>query len=241
MPAIYSEAFVGDNRSKSAVLYLHGYPADKGVKNRDIAQRVFEQTYLDAFIIHYPGLGLSPGEFTFDQAVEASDRFAKRLLEEYPTLHLYGHSFGGLVAVELTKRNQSRIGRVCLASPLNILPSGDALRELSNFIYSQTSPLLSHLSQEDFFKNAELLAKEFSPRDSISSIDLSHREFLCIQAANDAEVPAATTSEFVRLFQSASLQYEVLDTDHSFMDCREVVGNLFGNFLSKGLPRKANP
>ena len=63
----YAEAGPASGRP---VILLHGFPADSA-KNEDLAEAMRDQLGADVFMPHQPGLGDSPGTFSFEGALRA--------------------------------------------------------------------------------------------------------------------------------------------------------------------------
>lgn len=158
---IYFEYFEGHSNSSEVILFLHGYPADQGTRNRDIAVPVAKETRIDVFIIHYPGLGNSPGQFAFSNSLQASQQFYEFLVnsKKHTKVHLFGHSWGGFVALNLAKTNASA-GTVTVASPFLRIPKGHDLETLTNVVFNETKQYLTHTNTSEVLNDLEAISKK---------------------------------------------------------------------------------
>jgi esterase/lipase len=83
---------------KGTVFILHGYPS-LGRKNYDFAEVVAANNY-EVYVPHYPGLGLSKGQFGFLRSYESVRKLIYAVkINENNKLSIIGHSWGGYLAL----------------------------------------------------------------------------------------------------------------------------------------------
>ncbi len=226
----YYESFVGKNPSKEAVVFLHGYPADQGNKNRDLAEAVSTQLGKDAFLLHYPGLGLSKGKFTFSETLRTTREFLSWVkAKNYQSLHIVGHSWGGFLALNLLNEI-GHTGKIVLLSPFVNLPEGSDLSTLVNLVYSDTKQYLGHSTIIEVVSELTKMRIGNSIDDFIVRIDKAPNQVTIIQALNDPETPEKY-SRYLISKATKKISYTELDTDHSFTQNRTTALALIINTL----------
>lgn len=229
----YYESFSQSVRAKEAILFLHGYPANQSDKNRGIAEAITRQTNIDSFIIHYPGLGNSPGQFSFKKSIQISNEFYDFLVKKgYEKVHIFGHSWGGLVGLSIFSKRPQKDIQLILVSPFLVIPEGSALTGLVNVVYASTEEFLKHTSPQAVVSELQEIGtlnnfKSFQ-RDVMANI----QRVSLFQAITDDETPVDTAREFVKPIPS--LNYVELNTDHSFISARDQLIELAIKALAQG-------
>ncbi len=215
-----------DTPSEDAYLFLHGFPAEKGDKNRDITIAVNKATYNDAYLLHYKGLGGAKGYFQFSDSIRESIEVAKELIKQnqYRKLHLVGHSWGGLIALNVQQELGSHAGRLILLSPLNLIPNKDALKIIIKSILIEHPTIFGTQSIDDVLADIDLIREKHHPRDLAKNVTVNGFIPAIIQALEDDEVPPETTREFAKLFPIQP-KYIELKQDHSFLNNRAEIIN----------------
>lgn len=218
----YVEAFRGEIKSTEAVLVLHGYPADQGNKNQDIAEWISTFLKKNCYIMHYPGLGLSKGQFSFKYSIEISKLFLHHVQKlGYKKIHLIGHSWGGFVSLCLLDSLKSVDANVVLVSPFLKIPTGRKLDDLVKQIYEETSAFLKHTSIDEMFLELTDISKSENFELFQKKIIKSKYAISIIQALNDLETPPSIAREFVS--KLPALEYQEINTDHSFTTERSLL------------------
>jgi esterase/lipase len=217
---LYIEKFQDVTASKDAVLFLHGYPANIGCKNRDLADFISKELLVDTFLIHYSGLGNSSGNFSFSNSVIDVNTIIEYIKKMgYSKIHFIGHSWGGYLTLRLSPLwdNDSKI---ILLSPFIHFPKEHEFNLLVSHIYKETSPLLSPMSENEVFD--DLVKIRLSEEEMISTIQQLNNKIVLIQAQNDDETPRHHAENFSKLLQD-QVEYHEINTDHSFTTNRELL------------------
>lgn len=210
--------------SREAAVVFHGFPAQPPwdparEKGRDIAERIAQDVGHDTFVMHYAGLGQSGGKFSFPHSVTDSIALVDHLRREYGyrTIHLVGHSWGGLVALNVYQALPENVrGNVVLLSPFVFFPDDALLRQALAAIGGQTT---IHYAAGDTIDDAvrDLRAVESShnPLQVVTQVPALGARTLILQADQDDEVPVEHTRRLVAQFPQPPQYYEV-PTDHKF-------------------------
>jgi pimeloyl-ACP methyl ester carboxylesterase len=176
---------------------------------------------MTTFVIHFGGLGHGKGEFGFLKSIEQSLAFVEEVAasERFDRLHLFGHSFGGLVALnaarKISESSASKLGDIFLVSPFSFVPSANETRALLASIRNSDADFPAALDIETAITEVELIGKRFNPREIAPQ--LKARRVFILQAKHDDEVPAQLNRLFAPMFQPEARYLEV-DQDHSFTD-----------------------
>lgn len=218
------------NSTREAVMICHGFPAQPAVsatveKNRDIAEELMRTGRYDAYVMHYSGLGSSAGSFSFVNSVIDSVEFALKLLDkfEYEKLHLVGHSWGGLVALNIYYRLPSHLrGRVVLLSPFTIFPSDEVLKSAILAINADTVIKYACGGVDEVVDELRVVEEKYSPINIVKELKSLGSNTTIIQAIEDDEVPVEFTRDFVKLFLITP-KYIEIDTEHKFQRSRSHV------------------
>src|SRR3989338_1209917 len=223
---------VTETLSEEACLVLHGFPAETPIrpeyeKNKDIAAEIARAVNMDVYLPHYRGLGKSPGPFSFHRTIVDSFELAKKLLSDfkYRTVHIVGHSWGALVAMNLAKDLGDFGGKLILLSPFNVIPSDDILRRVLSQICDGLAIEFEKGGIEGAVQEIREIANARNPRFIAGSLKTKKNQVTIIQALQDDEVPVSSTREFVSLFPTRP-EYIEFDSDHKFSLNREALISL---------------
>jgi len=229
----YVLGFLNSEPSEEAYLFLHGFPANKGNKNKDLAAKLFSELKKDAFLIHYRGLGQSQGSFSFSHSIKESIETAKEILiyGKYQKINIYGHSWGSVVACNVANEVASQTRNLILACPLTkIVLDSPVLTSLVSETVKEMPGVFGIQTIEDVKKDLLKLTAG-QPWDLAPRLNM---RVSIIQALRDAYTPPLDTRLFLERFESRP-HYIELDLDHSFMDNRpmfvEVVVKEFERML----------
>ena len=216
--------------SREAILFLHGFPANLGNKNFDVATAVHQKTGSDVFLIHYRGLGESPGAFSFSDSVQESMTLAKELVQQrgYEKLHLVGHSWGGLIALNILKSLGKTQGKTILLSPLSHFPDQETSAAIITSIKADLPKIFGSKTNNEVLADLAKAEAQFGPLNLVHEVD--GKSVLIVQARHDDEVPPAATKVLMSKFKE-SPKYIELDQGHSFFESRhELITTIISEF-----------
>jgi esterase/lipase len=230
---IFNEKYSSGEKSEEAVLLFHGYPSPEG-KNEYIAESIANKFKKDVYLIHYEGLGLSKGFFSFSKSIKDSGDYFKWLSNEgYKKISIVGHSWGGLIALNLiADQKPINLNKIILMSPYTFFPKGYELEKLIDFIYEDSKSVFKQSKAEMTTQVNEILLS-FQPRSKVQSIETYANQISILQAISDHEVPLATTKNFVEMFKGARPNFIEIDTDHSFNERRDQFLLTLGKILEQ--------
>ncbi|PJC65212.1 MAG: hypothetical protein CO021_00305 [Deltaproteobacteria bacterium CG_4_9_14_0_2_um_filter_42_21] len=225
---------------ETAVLVFHGFPAqppwsEAAEKNRDLAEKLAREGGCDSYLMHYAGLGKSDGTFSFLASVRDSIELAQLLQPRYTKFHLVGHSWGGLVALNVYASLPPNLrGRVALLSPFTIFPDDVLLRQALEMIQSETK--ISYAAGDNFddvLQDLRDVERSYNPFAVLQRHPTLGASTLILQAIDDNEVPAQSTQRFVNAFGRKPLYGEV-DTDHKFSKGRDRFMQAVAAYIIRG-------
>ncbi len=206
---------ISASSTNQAYIFFHGFPGN--VKNEDVAEIFSDQFKADTYLLHYRGLGKLDGSFSFTSAIEEALQLTRRVTEKYKTVHLFGHSFGGLVAIIAANEVGSKLGKLVLASPLTALPDNSTLAEIVKPFLSAPPSLFGVQGLEAILADLDAVRNQYKLSGIAGSLNLKPGQLVVIQASNDAEVPAEQTRQFLEFF-STPPKYRELNQTHAFPD-----------------------
>jgi pimeloyl-ACP methyl ester carboxylesterase len=82
----------GIQQSSDCVIFIHGFPGNVS-KNEDLAEDIAQKFFVDAYAVHFGGLGKGTGKFAFGQSYSTALNFVLEMSRRYKRVHLVGHSF----------------------------------------------------------------------------------------------------------------------------------------------------
>lgn len=146
-----------DNRKKQSILFIHLFPA---------SHRVFKNHFklyrseFNILAVDLPGFGESPPleEFSITEVVNQIEGLLSQLGLVKESVYIYGASFGGVIALNLARRNKYR-GIIIESSPL-----------CSESINSNTSKLLNSIKLMVRTFKAEALLDRLKERQRIAEL-----------------------------------------------------------------------
>lgn len=212
--------------SEDAYLFLHGFPAATGEKNQDLALEATKKTGVSSYVLHYRGLGKSHGKFSFTESVVDAINVAQTIITDHKVskLTLVGHSWGGLVAMNVFKSiSVPHRHNIILLAPFVHFPEDDSIRNWLNQIEKSGSVHFKiqtpGWAAKDFYDTKIL----YDPLSEIHKIKEANK-ILIFMSNQDDEVPNSSTYELLKLLEPVAT-LKVLDTNHSFSANREWVIN----------------
>jgi pimeloyl-ACP methyl ester carboxylesterase len=227
----YVRAFRGAGRRDLGLLFLHGFPGQTG-KNEDLAEAMCSRTGLNAHVIHYSGLGKSPGKFSFSRSIRESVQLARELIrtEGYERLILVGHSWGGLVALNVMSQFPGLIHKMVLLCPLSRFPGPAAVEaQIMTFVDSQRSAGREYGVQE-LLDDVQIVLRHHDPRSFVARLAFKPKQVMIIQGTADTVVTPSDTRRFVTQFPIPPELVE-LNQDHWFPD-RDKLAEICERFLT---------
>ncbi len=220
----YLIRFPSRTDSKKAILLLHGFPANKNVKNLDLAYWLHASLDATLYLLHYRGLGESPGNFKFtdalNEAVEVVD-FIRN--DQGQTLSgVVGHSWGGLTAMHVAKERGQFFEKLVLVSPLSAIEENDPLANwIIRDVRTECPGVYGNLSEADIKQDLATISEKYQPRELVKMIPATV-EVTLIQSSQDETTPAVKAKALLEFFRRAPTYLE-LDLDHSFSQNRELL------------------
>jgi esterase/lipase len=230
----YLEFDFGPVRDGSSPLmfFLHGFPGIRSRQNRDIAEEVARLNGGRAWVPLYRGLGQVPGEFSFEDCRrDVEDFISSTLASHLGKVYLVGHSWGGYLSLRVCATHPARIQKLVLMSPLLQFPNEEACSSL----IQQTA--LDHSSIDignidERIAEFVRLGKESPPEEWMSKLSPS-LETLILQAQSDVVTPCLVAERKLGNFPTKPV-YEIVDTDHSFLNLRSETAQRIARFLREG-------
>lgn len=175
--------FIPNSKTKSAIIVMHGYPADKA-NLLGIAE--FLAKDFNVFLFDFRGFGKSEGRFTTAGYLEKNDLLgAIRYLEEdkkITKVGLYGFSLGGAVALMADHEN------------VKAIVSDSAYARLSHMsermynIFSILKYPLAYLTKIYGIVFLRINIDDVNPADNIKNIRIP---ILIIHAEKDSQIPVS--------------------------------------------------
>lgn len=208
-----------------AFLFLHGFPADRGTKNHDIAEAVTNKTGINSFVLHYRGLGKAKAGFSFTESVKESLEVARFLIDKYKIkkLHLVGHSWGGLVALNIFKNiSEAKIGNLILLAPFSVFPNDNSISDWLDQIEIDSPNLFLEKSRGFAKQNFYNVKNLYDPVKIAKHVKVVAGQVKIIEALNDAEVPNKTIHQLASYFNESPCIL-ALSLDHSFLNDRQLI------------------
>ena len=213
-------------QSRSILLFLHGFPGNL-TKNEDIAVALSSALNLDAVLPHYRGLGKSVGSVSLASTISDSLKILDWLttVQGYHSVHLIGHSWGGLVGLNLLRAAPKKIASLSLLAPLSVLPSQDEFGYMINDFFMQKGQSCASLETSQLLAEAEFLRKNHSPLDFAADLSSTSTPILAVSAKHDDVVPTATVKHLAMQLGANTRLYEMSD-DHYFTGSRQKITDL---------------
>jgi pimeloyl-ACP methyl ester carboxylesterase len=220
----YNLKFSGQPRATEAVLFFHGFPAEQGNKNVDLAEKLADELGLDTYIIHYKGLGKSEGEFSFTSSIEESAKYAEYLIREngYSKLHLVGHSWGGSVATEVYRRIKDQRGRLVLLAPFTDVREGEGAMELALYFMRHYPHIISADQFDTVAKELSKIREQFHAQRTAKELSSHAGNVLIIHAKRDDIIPLSMNQNLKKAWGPDATFVEI-ESDHRFFHNRDLM------------------
>jgi pimeloyl-ACP methyl ester carboxylesterase len=205
--------------TEKAILFFHGFPATRGVKNLDLADLVQREVRQDTYLLHYQGLGESPGAFKFTDSIAEASRVVQMIAQDHKELCLVGHSWGGLVAMNMAQRHPEKIRSVVLLSPFCDVKKTEPLYDFFINKAREDFNVFGNQTEADVIRDFDVVLENHLPKFMAPKL-ADHIRVSVIQAGRDDVTPPATAKVLLPLFKKAPTYIE-LDQDHSFTQSRK--------------------
>ncbi len=204
--------------AKTACFFFHGFPGERGWKNKDIAKSVSMDMGYDCYVMHYYGLGESLGVFSFVRAVHDAESFVQRTLQSqsYEKVKVFGHSFGGFVSLNMGIIFKEKICQLVLLSPMNLVPESPHLDQLIANSQVEKPHLFVGTTSENVRSDFDRLRTQYGVRDAKHTSTFEKIDISILQAKNDSDVPEVTTQTLLP-YLGAKAYYEETVSDHAFL------------------------
>ena len=228
----YNIRFGGAERSREAVLFLHGFPAEQGNKNIDLAEKISEEFKLDVYLLHYRGLGKSEGKFTFTTAIEDSAAYAKKLIKEngYSHLHLVGHSWGGWVATEVYRRIKDHRGRLVLLAPFTDVAPNEGAMQLALYFMRHYPHIIPSDRFDATAAELQTIRDKFHAQRTAEELTPNAGNVLIVHALKDDIIPREMNLNLKKAW-GPSAHYIEMNSDHRFFHNRDQMIAAVENFF----------
>lgn len=206
-----------------AFLLLHGFPASRGSKNLDLADWLLRHFGRDVYLPHYRGLGESPGPFSFSASIDEATAIARQFAPGPKSLAVIGHSWGGLVATNVTNRVPELVTSLHLLSPFCAFVENDPLEEwMAARIRDELPHLFGKRTEAEIRADLEAVKATCLPMNLAKGLDASIPVAI-LQSRLDDTTPAVVTRRFAEALPKKP-RYRELESDHSFTTGRVELG-----------------
>ena len=171
----------------------------------------------EVYIIHYSGLGMSKGSFTFTKSIIDTYDLVNLINDK---ITIVGHSWGGFVALNVLRQFKN-VEKLILLSPFTNLPDNNFVKEFTDFVITNFNNELTHLQYEEVRDNIQELMKNYSLKDLFTS-ELGCKVKI-FQAMNDEVVLDKDTLSFVNNFTNHKPELIFCEENHVFTKNRKLV------------------
>lgn len=221
---LYVETTVATTRPNDAYVFFHGFPGGT-IHNEDVAKAVANQTGAATHVVHFGGLGKGKGEFGFLKSIEQSMNLMRNISSQQNVqrIHLFGHSWGGLVAVNAAMQVEGKLGALFLVSPYSGLPDSTATRHVLGAMKKSDPLFPANLDIEGAVKDVATISNFYNPFVVVKKI--RPLKTYILQAQNDDEVPASVNRAFAPMFSPEATYLEV-NQNHSFTNRAELISQI---------------
>jgi len=218
------------DKKREAWILFPPFPGLQG-KNEDIAKVICNENQVDVFVFNYTGLSSNPNEsFSFITAVEESIAFAQDLLKLYDKLNFVGHSWGGLVSLNIFNKilTSEQRGLMILIAPFTEFPKDGSIESwLIPMAEKQEHFSFSHKDPLDVRNNFFSVETAYAPRQHLENLKTENNQITLIEAINDHDVPNHSTESLYQLLGSKqTVQRFKLKDDHCFTQNRNAIINV---------------
>ena len=213
--------FRPEKPSDTAVLLFHGFPANRNVKNLDLADVLYRERGYHVFLLHYRGLGESTGTFSFRQTIEEAIGIVDRVHRDLAPkkLIVIGHSWGGLVGMSVAASRSEMVHQLILLSPLCDLDKTHGLYGwIVRDVRQEFLGIYGDKSEEEVKADIDYVIANHSPAKVVERFRPDMPVTLIQAGFDDTTIPRAAKA-LLEHFPTRP-HYVELPMDHSFTESR---------------------
>ncbi len=217
----YLVHFRPESPTDTAVLLFHGFPANRNTKNLDLADVIHQRLGCHVFLLHYRGLGESPGEFSFRASIEEATGIVDRVHRDWvpKRLVVIGHSWGGLVSMNVTASRSEMVHQLVLMSPLCDLDKTHSLYGwITRDVRNECPGLYGNRTEGEVKTDIDYVIANHNPAKVVKRFRPDMPVTL-IQAGLDDTTPPRAARALLEHFPTRP-EYIELPMDHSFTESR---------------------
>jgi dipeptidyl aminopeptidase/acylaminoacyl peptidase len=220
---LIGEIFTPGNIKKPCpgVLVLHGFPG-MALIIYDLISALIQEGYA-AMSFHYRGCWGSSGKYSYLGAIRDARKALSILIRkegiERERIATVGHSFGGLVAVNIASRNKKVKTTVALCPVADIEKGFSKAR--TRMVLKRGLPFVSDLKIKKALVEWDELAKKYDPIYHVGK--LSARPFLLIHGNKDDIIPLSCSQALFERAKKPKRMTIVNDGDHLFSGKRKII------------------
>lgn len=193
--------------------------------------RLLEQVGIATIRMDFLGSGESDLEFkdmTFKQEFDSACTIVEKMIENnhISDIYLLGHSMGGVIASEISKKYPSAIKKMCLWAPALSLPDS------MNYLVGNVSKAKYY--DHNGFKISNEFVEDIISRDFYQGLDIYKNELMIIHGNKDTTVPYSISSKYLKLYNNP-IFITIEDGNHNFDKVKDIekVIDLTYNFFRK--------
>jgi alpha/beta superfamily hydrolase len=216
-----------------AVLVLHGFPGMAPILN-DIVFSICQSGYAP-MTFHYRGCWGSNGDYSFLGALRDTQKALDLLVDrgdlDTTNISIIGHSFGGLIAILMSTKNDT------VKNVAGLCPVANMKAELSSHraetILKKGLPFVSGFSMSKAAIEWEALSKQYDPIFCVEKI--APRPFLLIHGDKDDIIPLKCSKVlFSKAFDPKKMSI-VNGAGHIFAGSHKKTTELIVNWLNSNV------
>ncbi|WP_455277411.1 alpha/beta hydrolase [[Eubacterium] cellulosolvens] len=230
---LIGEIFTPGNIKKPypGVLVLHGFPGMALIIS-DLISALVQEGYA-AMSFHYRGCWGSSGKYSYLGAIKDARKALSILIKkegiDKERIATVGHSFGGLVAINITSINRKAKTTVALCPVADIEKGFSEAR--TRMVLKRGLPFVSGLKIKEALVEWYKLANKYDSIHHVSKI--SPRPFLLIHGDKDDIIPLSCSQTLFERAEKPKRMIIVNNGDHLFSGKRKIVTKKTVTWLRK--------
>jgi pimeloyl-ACP methyl ester carboxylesterase len=219
-------AYKSKKAANHVVIFVPGFPG-LFTNHEDLAEAMAAKLGVDTLLIQLPGLGSDLSPFSLCGSVERVAEFASSLAEKgnYESYSLFGHSWGGLVSLNVLRLANVKPAKLILLSPLTMIPNEQTLTELLSEYSVIRRAVGAEFQMESITSEIGRFTSEFDPSNFVDSLSLNVKKIRILQAKSDDVIPAEATREFVA--KAKISKYQEVEDNHYFLNRQVTIPSIF--------------
>jgi dipeptidyl aminopeptidase/acylaminoacyl peptidase len=220
---LIGEIFTPGNTKKPCpgVLVLHGFPG-MALIIYDLISALIQEGYA-VMSFHYRGCWGSSGKYSYLGAIRDARKALSIMIGkegiDRERIATVGHSFGGLVAVNIASGNK-KVKTVVALCPVADIEKGFS-KARTRMVLKRGLPFVSDLRIEEALVEWDELANKYDPIHHVSKI--STRPFLLVHGNKDDIIPLSCSQALFERAGKPKRMVIVNDGDHLFSGKRKMV------------------